>query len=179
MVLKRRNFRVLDTWEPRRVEFVVGQPAAQVLKRPTADAVYWQVSGNGIVVALINFGVEILGILSFSILLVEPRTQVCMSAVRQRSKAGLTYSLMPMAKSFLMAALEYSFLPFTHSSLITANSPSFSLSASSAAARLVSMSSAMPLICRRKARDFDFSDASSASMSSFVRGSPLWTTDEG
>lgn len=86
MVLKRRNFRVLDTWEPGRVKLVVGQPAAQVLEGSTANTVYGQIGGDGIIVSLINLGVEILGILSFSILLVEPRTRGFLSAVRAKNR---------------------------------------------------------------------------------------------
>lgn len=66
----------------------MGQTAAQILERPTANAVYGQVSGDGIVVPLVNFGVEILRILCFCVLLVEPITRVACQQCAQEADPG-------------------------------------------------------------------------------------------
>jgi len=106
MLLETWDLRILQRPEPGRIKLVVGKAATQGLKGAAADAKHGQRGGDGVVVPFVHFGVKVIRILCFIILLVEPVFGfVCQQRSQPRTRT-CPYSLMPDAKSSLIAFRE-------------------------------------------------------------------------
>lgn len=122
MGLQLGNLGVFGRLESASVEVVLLESAAELLKSTAAYTEHGERLGHGIVVPDIHLRVKVCLVFVCGILLIQSIQKLAL--LWQISI--LAYSLMPMAKSCLIARLEYSFLPCTQTAFTSARSMSFS-----------------------------------------------------